>query len=386
MAVTPYLFEAYLKCPTKCFLRHLGKPGVGNAYADWLRLREASYMHEEIRRLTERVANDEWLTGPLDTKGLKSAKWRLATESRVCAQDLECTLHVVERVPGDAPSEPAQFIPTRFIYTNKLGRHDKLLCAFDALVLSEALGRKVDIGKIIHGDDHVALTVKNDSLDSDLRRIIAKIATLLSGQKPPDLVLNRHCIECEFQKQCRQKAIEQDDLSLLAGISEDERNRHRSKGIFTVKQLSYTFRPRRAPKRAKNPAKPRYAALQALAIRENTVYIHGSVALPCSKTQVYLDIEGIPDDDSYYLLGALILSEGRETFQWFWADQKSEEPEGFCQFAEAVCQLDDFRVLHFGDYELVALRRMKARLPEHLRPRIDAILALVSGYKSNRIS
>ena len=48
-------------------------------------------------------------------------------------------------------------------------------------------------------------------------------------------------------------------------MSKMERDRHRSKGIFTLTQLSYTFRPRRTPKRAKNPAKPRYLALQALA-------------------------------------------------------------------------------------------------------------------------
>ncbi len=348
MTITPLLLEAYLKCPTKCFLLYVGESGVGNPYADWVRVRDTTYQREGTRRLTEGLANDEWVTGPLDTKGLKSARWRLATESQVRAQNFECTLHAVDRVPSDGPGKPTQFIPTRFISTNKLGKHDKLLLAFDTFVLSEVLGRKVDLGKIIHGDERVALIVKTDSFDADLRNTLAKIAGLLSGQAPPDLVLNRHCAECEFQKQCRQKAMVEDDLSLLSGINEDERRRHREKGIFTVKQLSYTFRPRRTPKRAKNPARPRYPALQALAIRENTVYVHGSVTLPDSKAQVYLDIEGIPDNDSYYLVGALIVSEGQETFQSFWADQKSEEPERFYQFAEAVCRLDHFRVLHFG--------------------------------------
>jgi len=288
----------------------------------------------------------------------------------------------VERAPIDTPGKPAQLIPTRFIFANKLTGHDKLLLAFDALVLSQALGRQVDLGKIIHGDDHVTLKVKPAELDSALRTITAKIATLLTGQAAPDLVLNRHCPECEFQKRCRQKAVEEDDLSLLVGISADERNRYRGKGIFTVKQLSYTFRPRRTPKRAKKPARPRYPALQALAIRENTVYIHGSPRLPNSKAQVYLDIEGVPDSNSYYLIGVLIVSEGQELFQSFWADQDSEEAERFSQFAEAVCQLDDFRVLHFGDYELVALRRMKARLPVSLHPRIDAILERATNVLS----
>jgi predicted RecB family nuclease len=254
--------------------------------------------------------------------------------------------------------------------------------AFDALVLSNALGREVVLGKIVHGDDFVTCKVKTSALEGEVRSVNAKIATLISGKKPPDLVLNRHCPECEFRDSCRRKATETDDLSRLAGITEEERNRHRSKGIFTVTQLSYTFRPRRTPKRAKNPARPRYPALQALAIRENTVYVHGSPRPPDSKTQVYLDIEGLPDRESYYLLGALIVSEGQETFHSFWAAETSQEPDIFVQFAEAVAILPDFRVLHFGDYEAVALRRMKSRLPQGLHPKIDAILERMTNVLS----
>jgi hypothetical protein len=35
MKITTSLFEAGIKCLTKCFLRSIGKQGVGNAYADW---------------------------------------------------------------------------------------------------------------------------------------------------------------------------------------------------------------------------------------------------------------------------------------------------------------------------------------------------------------
>ena len=128
--------------------------------------------------------------------------------------------------------------------------------------------------------------MKTSALAGDVRKLADKIGMLLASPSPPDLVLNRHCAECEFRDRCKQKAVETDDLSVLAGITEDERTRYRSKGIFIVTQLSYTFRPRRTPKRAKNPGRLRYPALQALAIRENSVYINGNQA------QVYLDIEG----------------------------------------------------------------------------------------------
>ena len=353
MTVTSRLFEAYLKCPTKCFLWSRGETGKGNAYADWVRVQSASYRKEGISRLKHGVAPSECVTGPLDGKALKSGKWRLAVDSKVCAENLESPIDAVGRPPGDSPDKPAQFVPIRFVFKNKLDRHDKLLLAFDTLALSEELGREVAFGNIIHGDHFVTLRLKTSALKSEVWKTAGAIATLLAGQLQPDLVLNRHCAECEFRDRCKQKAVETDHLSLLAGITEDERTRHRSKGIFTVTQLSYTFRPRRTPMRAKNPGRLRYPALQALAIRENSVYINGNPSLPDSKAQVYLDIEGLPDNDSYYLISALVVCEGQETFHTFWADQESDEPTMFAQFANAICKLPDFRVLHFGGTKLL---------------------------------
>jgi predicted RecB family nuclease len=269
--------------------------------------------------------------------------------------------------------KPAQFVPIRFVFRNKLTKDDRLLLAYDALVLSQVLGRAVGLGKIIHGDDHATLKVKTSALTSELRKRINKLAAMLSSPAPPDLVLNRHCAECEFQGRCRKIAVEKDDLSLLAGVSAKERERHRSKGIFTVNQLSYTFRPRRTPKRAKHPAKPRHFALQALAIRENTVYIHGTPELPECKSRVYLDIEGLPDRDSYYLIGALVVTDGQETFHSFWADTLAEQTAMFSELAESVSGLPDVRVFHFGDYDTMALKKIAALLPEAARSGLEAI-------------
>lgn len=245
------------------------------------------------------------------------------------------------------------------------------MLGFDALVLSEMLGREVLLGKITHGEDHTTLKVKTSALAKEVRQLTAKITSLLSNNLPPDLVLNRHCAECEFKVRCRKKAIEADDLSLLSAMTEKERSRHRSKGIFTVNQLSYTFRPRKAPKRAKNPAKPHYLALQALSLRENTVYVHGNPQLPTSDCKIFLDIEGLPDSEFYYLIGVLLVINGKESFHSFWAEEKSDEPNVFAQFVEIVSGLPDFRIYHFGNYETVALRGVKQKLPELLRPKID---------------
>jgi len=66
---------------------------------------------------------------------------------------LESELHAVERVPAEGRGKPAQFIPIRFLFTNRLSKDDKLLLALDAFALSKSLGREVSVGRIIHGDD-----------------------------------------------------------------------------------------------------------------------------------------------------------------------------------------------------------------------------------------
>ena len=320
-------------------------------------------------------SQDERVLDPSGMENLKNDTCRSAANIVAQAGNLQSRIHSVERVLPEDGDKSAQFVPIRFIANNKLTKNDKLLLAYDTLVLSEALGQEVEKAKIIHGDQGTALEVKTSTLKIEVRKLTEKISLLISKNSPPDLILNRHCVECEFHAQCRQKAVDADDLSLLSGMTDTERSRHRSKGIFTVNQLSYTFRPRKTSKRAKNPANPHYLALQALAIREKTVYIHGSPRLPESKTEIYLDIEGLPDDDFYYLVGALVVADGRETFQSFWADSRREELTIFTQFAEALSGLTDFRIFHYGDYESTALKRIKTRLPDHLRPVIDTILS-----------
>jgi len=385
MKISPELFKAYLKCPMKCWLRAVGQVSTGNAYAEWVKTQDESYRISETSRLAASLPTDQVETSPA-SEHLKSAKWKLATnvtvQAPVDSSCVESSIHVVERIPSEGRGKAAQFIPIRFIFRNKLIKDDKLLMAFDAFVLSQSLGREISVGKFIHGDDHATLKVKTSALAGEVRKRLDKIAALLASPTPPDLVLNRHCPECEFRDRCRQKAIEADDLSLLAGMSAKERQKLRSKGIFTVTQLSYTFRPRRTPKRAKNPAKPRYLALQALAIRENTIYIHGTPTLPQSPTRVYVDIEGLPDRDFQYLIGALIVSDGHESFHSFWADTQADEPDIFGQFADAVSQFEDFRVFHFGDYDPAALKRIKPRLSERHQRQLDMVVGKCTNVLS----
>ena len=328
--ITAGIVEAFLKCPTKCYLRSLGEVGTENAYANWVQTQEESYRDDGIKRLTEGAAPDERIIVSTSATNLKAIKWHLATNYVVNAQNLESSLHAVERIAPQGRVKNAEFIPIRFIFRDKLSLDDRLLLAFDALVLSEIVGQLVGRGRIIHGRDQIT-SVKTSALANEARKLTGKIAALLSSPSPPDLILNRHCAECEFRAGCR-KAVGKDDLSLLSGMTEKERKNFHSKGIFGVTQLSYTFRPRRRPKQLVGKRERYHHSLKALAIRERKIHIVGSPELKIEGTPIYLDVEGLPDRDFYYLIGLRGKTAGGFEQHSLWADTANDERRVWADF------------------------------------------------------
>jgi predicted RecB family nuclease len=309
----------------------------------------------------ESVADTEGLMASPAAKDLKTSACQLAVDLHVEAGTIESRIHAVERLPPQGRCQPARFIPIRFTFFNKLTKDDRLMVAFDALALSEVLGRDVSLGKIIHGDKHASVKVKIPRLLPQARKISEKIAALLASASPPDLILNRHCEECEFRNRCRQRALEKDDLSPLGGMSAKERQKFRSKGLFTVTQLSYTFRPRRRPKRQRDKRERYHHAPKALAIREKKIHIIGNPEFKIEGTPLYLDVEGLPERDFYCLIG-LRIGSGEATVQHsLWANTIEEEGKIWREFLAILETVEKPVLIHYGSYETTFVRSMRKR-------------------------
>ena len=101
----------------------------------------------------------------------------------------------------------------------------------------------------------------------------------------------------------------------------------------------------------------------------NKVHVHGVPSLTLSPTQVYLDIEGLPDRGFYYLIGALVVRGESQEYHCFWADDESHQAAIFAELAELLTATTDGRVFHYGNYDVNAVRRMLSRVPESSRTR-----------------
>jgi predicted RecB family nuclease len=321
--------------------------------------------------LRSEVPKDECAVVPAQ-EDLKKSKWRLGFDVFATSQNLEARLHAVERVPPEGRGQSAHLIPTRFVYTNKLGKDEKLLLAFDAFVLSKTIEREISFGKIIHGDNHAVLKAKTLPLAAEVQKRLDRITTQVSNPTAPDLVLNRHCAECEFQACCRQRAIEKNDLSLLTSLSKQERADLNGKGIFTVTQLSYTFRPRRRPKELKQKREKYHHSLKALAIREKKTHIVGGAELKIDGTAVYLDVEGLPDRNFYYLIGVRIASGDSAIQHSLWADTIEGEGRIWREFLAILETVEKPVLVYYGSYEKTFLNSMCER---HGQPPEGSIVA-----------
>ena len=266
-----------------------------------------------------------------------------------------CRLDALERTPGEA------FTPILFSQHQRITADDRLRLAFGASVLARVQGREPQTGRIVHGPQFRSTRVSLPILAAPVRDVIDQIRAIREAATPPPLVLNRHCPECEFRQSCRARAVEKDDLSLLRGLSAKEIAGLNGRGIFTVTQFSHTFRPGRL-KRVKETGGRHEHALQALAVREKTVYVARRPRLPDGKVRAYLDIEGLPDRDFYYLIGLSVEDGAGGRRASFWADREADEGSMWNAFLEAVRGLgDDFALYHYGSYETHFLERMQER-------------------------
>jgi predicted RecB family nuclease len=385
--ITRDVLESHLACRYKGHLKLAGQQGSKSNYESWLtdlRSREkvgsianliAHHREREIIRETPLVVST-LKTGPaviLDGT-FESELFSLGFDGLIKVQ---------------GPSDLGQFhyVPLLF-HEGQVRATQRVLLELFCLVLQELQGRAPATALIWRSADNPATIRVAPGLKA-AKSIMGEIKQVQTGASVQMLVLNDHCQACEFRDSCYAQALKEDNLSLLRGMNKLQITRLNNKGIFTVNQLSYNFKARRRPKRAKKSAIVHHFPLQALAIRDKKVFVHGNPALSCADTRIYLDIEGTQESGSYYLIGIITIADGRQSCDAYWADSDSRQDQIriFENLLEHLRHHETYSLLHFGSYETKALRRMKAYMTESGQREIDEaikrsinVLSVISPY------
>lgn len=243
--LTAAILMAFLKCPTKArFLVLHDSPQ--ETYFSGVEARISSmYKSRAWRLLDERGESAEPATlGQIADGGddRTSRRW-FDCDTAVCDlalfQSGSAERHARKSASG------GRVVPVVFSPWERPELSDSLLVCFGALSLSQVTRTQIAAGMLVYGDNLRRRTVMISDHTVRLNRILREIGSLLPGGRDPALVLNAHCSVCDFWSRCRSVAIERDDLSLLSGMTPKDRNKALAKGILTISQLSYGYRPRR---------------------------------------------------------------------------------------------------------------------------------------------
>jgi len=355
--ISSEIVVAYSHCPRKAFLLASGEQGVDVEYVNIL----TQQKNLQKDKCTEGINQSELVVQINKLNSLKKYGDTLVNVN-LKSEFLEANCDILERVDKMTSSRKASYEPTVFIGTRSIKKEHKHELAFAGYVLGEIAGQIPEKGLIVNADgENHKLNLK--PLMKSVRKIISTLRDWLASppSQPPPIILNRHCLYCQFQESCKLQAGQADNLSLLSGMTAKILHRYEKKGIFTVKQLSYLFKPRRLHKQGRSHHKTHKPELQALAIRTGKVYIQEIPQFSRQNVELFIDIEGVPDRHQYYLLGLLECEEGKSTYHPFWADASSDEGHAWKNFIDKVNRHPNVPIYHYGNYELRAINLLAKR-------------------------
>jgi predicted RecB family nuclease len=311
--------------------------------------------------LVRRFRDEEILRAPVITPSILGTGPPLILDAVFETDGFHLAFDGLKRVEVPAGQANRHYIPILVFEGEKVRKEHRLVLEVCALVLGRIQGVEPKSGVIIHGRGCRATRVHFKGGLGRASRTLEGLARLAGPDPPPPLVLNDHCQVCEFRRRCLEEARAKDDLSLLRGLNERAIKKLKRKGITTVAQLSYTFRPRKDTKREVKNRRPHSFGLQALAIRDGKTYVYGTPELSNRPVRIYLDLEGDPERNFVYLIG-MIIERGEEEERYsFWADDEAGADRIFREFLDVVGQYDDCTLFFYGRYEADYLKRMRGK-------------------------
>ena len=364
--ITSDVVVAYAQCPRKAYLL-LYSPEQGQPHA-YVRILEQQRRENHARYL-DRLKHKHTDVPPYTAETMRHGS-AVLLNACLQADGLAARCDVLSR--GEEPSSGGRhwYEPTLCVGPYSISTEQKLAITFTGYVLGRLQPTPPMAGRLI-AMDGTAHTVTWDKRATDLMPLLDPIQAWITdtSPEPPPIVLNKHCPLCPFQSSCHAQAEQEDTLTLLHGVTARVKRQYEKKGIFTVKQLSYLFKPRKRKKRSRKlPPVTHKLELQALAIRENTIYLQELPPVSRRPVELFLDMEGSPDRALYYLIGVLVCqAETLEPYA-FWANTVHDERYIWQQFVDQINQYSDAPIYHYGSYEPRAIAILAKRYHTDVEP------------------
>jgi len=359
MLITSEIAQAYKCCPLKAFLSFY--PGIENksrAPHEYIQILEKQAATNRVRYL-EVIRHQFRNARTYDPNLLRDGRSAL-TEATIRMEDLEACCDVLIKVKAKSRLGHYGYEPTFVIGTQSVMPEQKTALSFAGYVLGLLQESFPAAGTLVNREGRsqsIYLTASYKNIGNMISVLRGWLAN--PSSEPPPMILNKHCPYCQFRDECKKQAVKEGNLSLLDRMTPKLMRKYQKKGIFTIEQLSFLFRPRKSRKKSRSAKFS--LELQALALRTNRTYLTEIQSYNRSAVELFWDFEGIPDERFNYLFGILIVNGNSAVYRCFWADNRDQEQQAWGELLASISAYPDSPIYHYGNYEAKAIHYFNRR-------------------------
>lgn len=346
--ITTGLFIEYYTCPQKAIHTWQGGRREISEYTQIIRKsRESNIQKFRLKCSTEvTFDHNSSIIDKIDSL------WEYQFNGKLVFNNLSADFNALHMI------NKKECIPFLFTGTYKIEKHHKIELFWLAYLLGKVLGKPPAYGKVYTNSTVVKLKIIN--LDNTIIPILNELKESTSSKKNL-IILNKHCKTCMYEALCETQAKKEDNLSLLNRMTPKRLKFYNQKGIFTIQQLSYLFKPPKKSKKLRLLIRHRLE-IQALAIRNKKIYLqYKPEKINENDVELFIDFEGITDESYYYLFGVLVSTGGTAQYCSFWADSKADEKFMWEKFLKLLSFYSQAYIYHYGNYELKAIQTLSKR-------------------------
>ena len=166
---------------------------------------------------------------------------------------------------------------------------------------------------------------------------------------------------------CNKKAVETNDISLVAGIKGKIKNKLTDNKFNTVEDLASANMEDLTKIKGigNNKAEKFITTAKAIQAKTHIITDKGMIDFPERKVEIFLDLEGIDPQSAEggipqidYLIGIIVRVDSEEKYISFTAKDTNHEKEMLLEFLEFIKKQNDYVIYHYHHYEKTHLTKM----------------------------
>ncbi len=269
---------------------------------------------------------------------------------------------LLQRVPGASRFGPYFYRPIDVKSASRAERGHRLQVMAYIALLEAIQGARPDgalwlrppVGEESAEGDHVEEIVKFD--ERLYQEALEQVLALAAGREPLPFV-SSVCNQCAWQEVCRPIAERQQDVSLIPGLRRATWDELHARGLGTLRAVAGLPREVLLNVRGIGEKTADFIRLQAQALVNGQVIQIAPPPLRPADPAIFFDVESLPGEGLFYLMGTLIRQAGRDSFACDLARQPEDEGAMWQSFLTRMDALAG-PVYHYGVYERTAVRRL----------------------------